>query len=69
MFASLDFEIKEKFLSDAANYFYSGVETVDYVHKPQEAVDTINSYVAEKTHDKIKDLIKEGELKNQLFYI
>ena len=61
MFASVDFEPKQDFISDAANYFYSGVKNLDFIHKPEEAVKTINSYVSEKTHNKINDLLQEGK--------
>lgn len=57
MFAQLSFIIKDIFLADAQNYFYSGIESVDYVNKPQEAVAAINSFAAEKTHGKITKLL------------
>ena len=61
MFAAHNFNLKDKFLADAQNYFYSGIENVDFARKPEEAVKTINSFVAEKTHDKIKKLFDSGE--------
>ena len=62
MFASTDIKIKERFLSDAAKYFNSGVENVDFVHKTKKAIRKINAYVSEKTNNKINNLIRKGKL-------
>lgn len=57
MFVADNFKIKDAFLSDAQNYFNSGIDNVDF--RSPEAVTAINSYVAQKTHNKITSLFSQ----------
>lgn len=50
------FKPLQKFLDDAKQYYQAQGFTVDFT-KPEEAVKTINKFIAEKTHDKIPDLL------------
>jgi len=52
------FEPLEKYVDIAKKYYDSEVSTVDFVG--DEGVNIINSWVAEKTNDKIKDILKPG---------
>lgn len=57
MFGSTDFKIKDTFLADAQTYFQSGIDKLDFANNTKESETTINSFVAEKTHDKITKII------------
>lgn len=59
MFAADYFRIKDMFLSDAQTYFNSGIDRLNFKTRPEEAVRAINSFVAEKTHNKITNLFGE----------
>ncbi|XP_026174537.1 alpha-1-antitrypsin homolog isoform X2 [Mastacembelus armatus] len=48
----------EKFLNDVKHYYSGEMFTVDFF-KPQEAATEINTYIANKTHDKIKNMVKD----------
>jgi serpin B len=54
------FTPKNDFTSAAHDAFGAGVEPVDFAHASDAARKTINAWVAEKTSDKIKDLLAEG---------
>lgn len=55
------YEVKKDFLDVIAKSFHSGVQELDYSHA-SDAAQTINKWVAEQTHDKIKDLISPDAL-------
>ncbi|XP_059213193.1 alpha-1-antitrypsin homolog [Centropristis striata] len=48
----------DKFLKDVRNYYNGEVFKVDFT-KPAEAVAEINRFIANKTQDKIKDMVKD----------
>lgn len=48
----------QKFLKDVRQYYSGEAFDVNFA-KPEEAVAEINTYIANKTHDKIKDMVKE----------
>ncbi len=52
------FEPLKEYVDVAKNYYDSEVSIVDFVGN--EGIDTINSWVSEKTNDKIKDILKPG---------
>jgi serpin B len=54
------FTVKDDFKDAAASAFGAGVEPVDFAHAPDVARRTINAWVAEKTANKIPDLLAEG---------
>lgn len=54
------YTLKESFKSTITNSFYSEIEPIDFV-KGSEAAQTINTWVENKTNDKIKDLVKPGD--------
>jgi serpin B len=51
---------KEDFTTAASAAFGAGVEPVDFANAPDAARKTINAWVAEKTSNKIPDLLAEG---------
>ncbi len=52
-----DFEFLEAFLDVLAESYGAGVRPVDFVDDPEDSRLTINDWVAERTEDRIKDLI------------
>lgn len=52
------FQPKPEYVDTAANYYDGEVSTVDFVS--DDGVDKINSWVAEKTNEKIKDILQKG---------
>ena len=52
------FEPLKEYVNVSKNYYDSEVSTVDFVGS--EGVDTINSWVAEKTNEKIKSILASG---------
>ena len=57
-----DYEFLEPFLDVLATHYGAGVRPVDFVGSPEESRNTINDWVAERTEDKVKDLIPEGAI-------
>lgn len=62
MFAAINFSIKNTFLSDVQTYFNSGIDSLDFMNNSEEAVTAINSFVAQKTHEKITSLFDTCKL-------
>ena len=61
MFPAVNFRLKNKFLEDAQTYFYTGIDSLDYLNNPEKSVQSVNSFVAQKTHNKIPNLITGGK--------
>lgn len=61
MYLHHNFKIKRELIDLLSKYFGSQVETVDF-YDSQTSADTINSWVAKKTGQKITSLINESDL-------
>ena len=59
-----DYEFLEPFLDVLATHYGAGVRPVDFAGSPEESRVTINDWVAERTEDRIKDLIPEGAIES-----
>jgi len=57
---SKDFEFEENYLDAIMVNYGASLKTLDYQNKPEDSRKEINSWVEDKTEDKIKDLIPEG---------
>lgn len=57
-----DYYFEQKFISLIDNYYNGGFNTVDFISQCEASRQLINQWVAEKTNDKIKDLLLEGDL-------
>lgn len=57
-----NYTLNEQYVSNAKNYYDGMVTPVDFVNEPEASTDTINKWVEEKTNEKIKKLIPEGEI-------
>lgn len=55
------FEVKDDYKELLEKDFYSGIKSIDFA-KNQEAAQTINNWVENKTHDRIQDLISSDSL-------
>jgi len=51
-----DFQVENEFVSINKNYYDAGVSALDFGNE-QKSLETINGWVAEKTHDKIETII------------
>ncbi len=54
------FPVKEQYISNVETYYSGKVENLNFIGQPEPSVNTINAWVAEKTNDKIKNLIPGG---------
>lgn len=57
-----NFQLLDSFVEDMSHFYDAAVENVDFSGDPEGARERINSWVAEKTHDKIMNLIPEGSI-------
>lgn len=55
-------KFKEEFLRDTKTYYKASLEAVDFQHDPDVSRRHINDWVAEKTSQKIKDLLPSGSI-------
>lgn len=62
LYGEQTFDFLEDFLDLVATCYDGGLEPVDFINNAEEARTTINTWVEEKTKDRIKDLIPEGAL-------
>ncbi|MCH9659092.1 serpin family protein [archaeon] len=54
------YEIKQGYLDAAKTHYFSTVENVDFV--TDDGINRVNSWVAEKTNDKIQDILAPGSI-------
>lgn len=52
----------EKYLDTIRNYYLASIAPLDYIGNPDGAVERINNWAAEHTENKIKEVIKEGDV-------
>lgn len=57
-----DYKILKEYEEIVKKYYLSEVQNVDFVKESEKSRKIINSWVFEKTHGKIKDLIPEGSI-------
>jgi serpin B len=62
LFAQKDYEFRQNFLSLVKQNYGAAFEPLDFVADPRAATQHINKWVADETHDKIRDLIPENAL-------
>ncbi len=56
------FPILPEYKDVTETYYLSTTENLDFKTQPEESRNTINSWVEEKTNDKIKDLLPQGSI-------
>jgi serpin B len=57
-----DFPFRDEYLQLIKQQYGGGLQTLDYIGDAEAARQIINTWVADQTHDKIKNLIPEGGL-------
>jgi serpin B len=62
LFAQKGYSFREAFLSLIKQNFGGAFEPLDFVANPAAATQRINKWVADQTHDRIRDLIPSGAL-------
>src|SRR5207253_4944145 len=62
LFAQKGYAFREAFLSLVKQNFGGAFEPIDFVANPVAATQHINKWVADQTHDRIRDLIPGGAL-------
>ena len=65
LFPQRDYDLRDGFIATAKEHYDAPLEPVDYVNAAQAATADINSWVAEKTHGRIRDLVPAGALDAQ----
>jgi serpin B len=64
LFAQKGYHFREAYLSLVKQNFGDAFEPLDFIANPAAATQRINKWVADQTHDRIRDLIPEGALDN-----
>jgi serpin B len=62
LWGQLGFPIKQPFLDTSSTSYGAPLETMDFVADPNVPRQQINDWVAEQTHDRIKDLLPPGSV-------
>jgi len=62
LWAQQDYPFLEDYINTVETYYGGKAAGVDFVNEPEKSRQTINSFIAEQTNDKIKDLIPPGIL-------
>lgn len=61
IYSKKEYQLKPEFVNDLLNYYSSQIEPMDFT-KSEEAANEINEWIANKTNNKIKDLISPSLL-------
>lgn len=62
LWAHKDYQFLAEYITTVEKYYYGKVTNVDFVRESEKSRQTINTWVEEQTHKKIKDLIPHGVL-------
>jgi serpin B len=62
LFAQTGYDFRQAFLSLVKQNFGAAFEPLDFVHDSSGATQHINKWIADQTHDRIRDLIPGGSL-------
>jgi serpin B len=57
-----DFPFRPEYLDLLALNYGAGMHLVDFIHAPNDSRLTINDWVSQQTHEKIKDILTEGSI-------
>ncbi|MCD4822342.1 MAG: serpin family protein [Methanococcoides sp.] len=57
-----EYPLNEQYVFNAVNYYGGMITPLDFAGQPEESRLVINSWVENKTNDKIKDLLAEGSI-------
>jgi serpin B len=62
LWAQAGYPFKAPFLEVLGRNYDAGVQQVDFVNAPEPARQAINQWAAEKTHDKIQEVVPQGSI-------
>ena len=62
LWGQIDFPFAAPFLDTLAVNYGAGMHVVDFINSPEPSRELINDWVAERTEDKIKDLLPKGSI-------
>jgi len=62
LWAQEKLSLQEPFLETLAKYYGTGVHSVDFEDAPQRAREEVNQWAADRTNDKIRDLLPSGSV-------
>jgi serpin B len=62
IFGQAGFPFEDEYLRVLAAYYGAGMQTVDFASQPEPSRILINDWVADKTHDRIEELLAEGTI-------
>ncbi|KAK7118928.1 hypothetical protein R3I94_022440 [Phoxinus phoxinus] len=62
LYGEKSYRFTEKFVSDTKSLYRADLETLDFIGQADSARVHINSWVEEHTHEKIQDLLAEGDV-------
>lgn len=65
LWAQKDLAFETAFLDLLATEYGAGLQLVDYKHEPEKARNLINTWVADKTKQRIPELIPQGQITDQ----
>lgn len=65
LWAQQGFQLSPNYLDDVSIHYDTGMHVVDFVSQTEFARGEINQWVAQATHDKIKNLLPDGSLDPQ----
>ncbi|ADN35779.1 proteinase inhibitor I4 serpin [Methanolacinia petrolearia DSM 11571] len=60
LWAEETYPFLKEYINTAKTYYSANTTNLDFINQPEESRVSINDWVAEKTNDKIEDLIPEG---------
>ncbi|XP_060773796.1 leukocyte elastase inhibitor-like isoform X2 [Neoarius graeffei] len=69
LYGQKTYEFVEKFLRDTKTYYNAKLETVDFQSNAEAERVKINKWVEKQTQEKIKDLLKEGNIDNSTILV
>jgi len=69
LFGSKVFQFRKEFLQIMQNYFYASLESLDFIGEPDASRLHINQWVANKTNNKITDLLPSGTITSQTILV
>lgn len=68
IFYRTDFNVENEFITTNKNYYDATVSALDFANQ-QQALNTINGWVKDKTHDKIESIINQITPNNVMFLL
>jgi serpin B len=62
LFGQKDLGFKNEYLETLRTHYGAELQEVDFIHAPEQARQTINAWVADKTRNKVREILGQGAL-------